>query len=144
MLRDEVHYEFPPSIGDAMTDAEGNVTPGFCEVVEFSTIVYRLGEDTAGNSQGDEACSLDRRITRSTQFPEDGVTNLHCCYAAWLDPLILNDLYCQVEYEFSETINVVYDAENEVCTQTEGTSQKQYRDQAGWLVGSDDPVILEN
>ena len=111
-----------PVIGP-MTDDEGN---GFCSVVEVSGIVYLLGEngDTAA---GTVACTLDSEITRSTQFPEDGVTNLHCCKAAFeseVDP----DLYCQIDYEFSDPFNVDYDAENEVCTQTEGTSQKQYRD----------------
>lgn len=117
-----------PSIGDVMTDAEGNETPGFCEVVEVSGIVYRLGDDTEGNAKGDEACTLDSEITRSTQFPDDGVTNLHCCQAAFDDSDIDNDLYCQVDYEFSDPFNVEYDAENEVCRQTEGTSTKQYRD----------------
>ena len=117
-----------PSIGDAMTDAEGNETPGFCSIVEVSGIKYLLGEDTEGNAQGDEACTLESEITRSTQFPEDGVTNLHCCKAAVDDLDIVNDLYCQVDYEFSDPFNVEYDAENEVCTQTEGTSTKLYRD----------------
>lgn len=134
-----------PSIGEAMTDAEGNVTPGFCEVVEVSGIVYSLGEDTEGGvSEGEEACTLNSEITRSTEFPEDGVTNLHCCKAAVdAGESISNDLYCQVTYEFSDPFNVEYDAENEKCQQTEGTSTKQYRDQAYVVQGTEEPKVVE-
>ena len=118
-----------PVIGDPMTDAGGAETPGFCSVVEVSGIVYLLGEDMAtATAAGTVACTLDSEITRSTQFPEDGVTNLHCCKAAFDDSEVDNDLYCQIDYEFSDPFNVDYDAEKEVCTQTEGTSIKQYRD----------------
>ena len=115
-----------PVIGPE-TDDEGN---GFCTVKEVSGIVYLLGENTEdGTTAGTEACTLDSEITRSTQFPEDGVTNLHCCKAAVdAGESISNDLYCQVTYEFSDPFKVEYDAENEKCQQTEGTSTKQYRD----------------
>ena len=113
-----------PVIGPE-TDDEGN---GFCTVKEVSGIVYLLGENAEdGTIAGTEACTLDSEITRSTQFPEDGVTNLHCCKAAF-ESAVDNDLYCQIDYEFSDPFDVNYDAENEVCTQTEGTSQKVYRD----------------
>ena len=129
-----------PMIGDKESPS-GETIEGVCMVDKNVGTTYLLSADPeSGTAEGTEACTLDTKTTLSTQFPDDGVTNLHCCAAAVADESIVNENYCQIDYEFGEPFNVEYDAMAEQCLQTEGSSTKLYLDQDGVEVARDDPV----
>ena len=61
-----------------------------------------------------------------------------------MDDSIVNENYCQIDYEYGEPFDVEYDAMAEQCYQTEGSSTKLYLDQDGVEVARDDPIIVES
>ena len=132
-----------PMIGDKESPS-GEIIEGVCMVDKNVGTTYLLSADPeSGTAEGTEACTLDTKTSLSTQFPDDGVTNLHCCAAAVADESIVNENYCQIDYEYGEPFDVQYDANADQCFQTEGSSTKLYLDQDGVEVFRDDPVIVE-